>query len=92
MLRNEKPHVETGGMTVSPVTVWDNGRLTVHRNHVSVLEASGLTTVKAFMDYEGGEAVKRAVIDRQTDRIHLEDYGAGFVGFLKRHRRPRWSE
>ena len=91
-MRNEKPHVETGGMTVSPVTVWDNGRLTVNRNHVSVLEASGLTTVKAFMDYEGGEVVKRAVIDRQTDRIHLEDYGAGFVGFLKRHRRPRWSE
>ncbi|GIS62201.1 MAG: hypothetical protein CM1200mP2_44260 [Planctomycetaceae bacterium] len=39
-----------------------------------------------------GRGVKRAVIDRQTDRIHLEDYGAGFVGFLKRHRRPRWSE
>ena len=79
-------------MTVSPVTAWDNGQLAINRNYVPILEACGLTTVSAFMSFEGGEVVKQAVVDRQTDRIRLSGGGIEFEGFLKRHRRPRWSE
>lgn len=79
-------------MTASPIVCWDDGRLAVNRSYIPVLEACGLTTVSAFMGFEGGEVVKQAVVDRQTDRIQLAGCGSEFEGFLKRHRRPRWSE
>ncbi len=80
-------------MTEVAVAVWDSGRLAVNRRFASLLRERGLTTVAAFMQFEGGEVVKQAVADRRTDRIRLtgSEFSA-FEGFLKRHRRPCWRE
>ena len=91
-MREEQRGRESGGMTGSAIVTWDGGRLAVNRAFAPVLEAAGLTTVAAFMEFEGGEVAKRAVVDRRTDRIRLSGDDSEFVGFLKRHRRPRWRE
>lgn len=79
-------------MTGSAIVTWDGGRLAVNLTFAPLLEVAGLTTVAAFMEFDGGEVAKSAVVDRRTDRIQLTGQGDEFVGFLKRHRRPRWSE
>ncbi len=79
-------------MSGNAVVYWDGGRLAVNRRFSRLLEDSGLRTVSAFMEFEGGEVVKQLVVDRRTDRIRIPGREAEFVGFLKRHRRPRWSE
>ena len=79
-------------MTDSAIVTWDGGRLAVNLTFAPLLEVAGLTTVAAFMEFDGGEVAKSAVVDRRTDRIQLTGQGDEFVGFLKRHRRPRWSE
>jgi len=79
-------------MTGSPIVIWDGGQLAVNRAFAPLLDDAGLTTVAAFMKFEGGEVAKQAVVDRRTDRVRLSAGEEEFVGFLKRHRRPRWRE
>ncbi len=79
-------------MTGQNIVTWDDGRLAVNAEFVPLLEASGLVTVSAFMDFSHAETVKSAVTDRRTDRICLTSDGEDWSGFLKRHRPPRWSE
>jgi len=79
-------------MSGDAVVYWDEGRLAVNRRFSRLLEDSGLRTVSAFMEFEGGDVVKHLVVDRRTDRIRIPGREAEFVGFLKRHQRPRWRE
>lgn len=83
---------ETGVVIGSQIVTWDGGRLAVNRVFAELLKDAGLTTVAAFLEFAGGELAKQAVVDRRTDRIRLDGGDDGFVGFLKRHRRPRFSE
>jgi len=72
---------------------WDNGRVTVNRNHTETLRAAGLCSFQTFMHAERGEVAKNLRRDRTTLRINLRNPpGEANSFYLKRHLSPPWKE
>lgn len=67
---------------------WDGGRMCINRQFVRVLEANGLTTFQAIIQFAGGDVV-RAVDCRSTVRLVLPFAGKDYAFYLKRHRPSR---
>ncbi len=66
----------------------DDGKLIVNEDFVEILEASGLSSFRAIMEYSGGTIVKQALKERYTTRISLKGkYGTSDF-FLKRYLKP----
>lgn len=93
------PHftsTRTGGEVIETAPtidceVWDDGRLQVNRRFAEVLRAHGLTSCAAFLEFSGGEVVRR-VGTRETLRLTLGEGPSSSVLYLKRHGPPRWRD
>jgi heptose I phosphotransferase len=70
---------------------WDDGRLQVNCQFSHVLQANGLTTCQALLDWPQGRVV-RQIKSRSTSRIILPGDTGEQTFYIKRHGPPRLRE